>query len=232
MPFSTDQLLNDFAVRSFRDIADGDYIVARMACRAEMVVQYLWASQQAIEKYLKCILLLERIPAKHVRHDLRAGLAAIKNSGKVVLHLTKRTQEFIDYLDENGTYRYLEVSHYAFGDELVKLDQAIWELRRFCTLAQEPRQAVWINGLPAPKVRLLGGYLEGIIDSPKHRAREALLWQNGFFGNRVRRAVRIRRWFRANNSPLYLNPQILDEVLKYVYLPKAVEAGYRAHKRP
>ena len=58
--------LDDFAVRSFRDIGDGDYIAARMACRAQMVTQFLWSSQQAIEKYLKCILLLNRIKASKV----------------------------------------------------------------------------------------------------------------------------------------------------------------------
>jgi HEPN domain len=217
----TDQLLNDFAIRSFRDIADGDYIAARMACRAEMVVQYLWASQQAIEKYLKCILLLHRIPAKKVFHDLGAGLSAINNSGKLTIDLTKGTQEFIDYLDQYGVFRYLEVSNHAFGHDLVRLDRAVWELRRFCTLAPEPRQSALRDGFPAPKVRIPGGHLEMIIDGPKHRAREPLLWQNGFFGKRVRRKVKIKGWLKASNSPLYLNPQILDEVLKYIYLPRA-----------
>jgi hypothetical protein len=36
-----DGLLNDFALRSFRDIADADYIAARMACRAALVTQFL-----------------------------------------------------------------------------------------------------------------------------------------------------------------------------------------------
>lgn len=232
MSIPTDQALNHFAIRCFRDIADGDYIAARMACRAQMVVQYLWASQQAIEKYLKCILLLNRIPAKEVRHDLGAGLSALNNSGKLSLSLTKGTQAFIEYLDQCGRYRYLEVSHHAFGHDLVRLDQAIWELRRFCTLAPEPRQAVLIDGFPPPKVRLSGGYLEKIIDSPKHRAREPLLWQNGFFGSRVRRTVKMKAWLIASNSPLYVNPRILDEVIKYVYLPKHVEAAYRIHKQP
>ena len=43
---SAEVLLNDFALRSFRDIADGDYITARWACRAGLLPQYLWASQQ------------------------------------------------------------------------------------------------------------------------------------------------------------------------------------------
>ena len=57
---TVDALLNDFAERSFRDMADGDYIAARMACRAALVTQFLWASQQAVEKYLKGILLFSQ----------------------------------------------------------------------------------------------------------------------------------------------------------------------------
>ena len=114
----------------------------------------------------------------------------------------------------------------------MRLDRAVWELRRFCTLALGPRQAALRDGHLAPKVRLPGGQLEKIMDNEKHPARQALLWQNAFFGRRARRIVKLQGWFTASNSPLYLNPQILDEVLKYVYLPKELEAGYRAHKKP
>jgi hypothetical protein len=225
-------LVNDFAIRSFRDTGDGDYIAARMACRAELVVRYLWSAQQAIEKYLKCILLLNRIPAREVRHDLRAGLSAINKSGDVKLNLTKSTRDFISYLDDHGRFRYLEVSNHAFGLDLIRLDRAVWELRRFCTLDPGPHQAVLTNGLPAPKVSLRGGYLEQVIADPKHSARGPLIWQNGFFGKRTRRAVRLRGWLRASNSPLYLNPQILDEVVKFVYLPQVLEREYRNLKGP
>jgi hypothetical protein len=30
----------------------------------------------------------------------------------------------------------------------------------------------------------------------------------------------------------YLNPDILDEVLKYVYLPEDVRTSYREHSKP
>lgn len=42
---------------------------------------------------------------------------------------------------------------------------------------------------------------------------------------------RLKNWFKAHNAPLYLNPQILDEVLKYVCIPKDMEAGYRRHAK-
>jgi hypothetical protein len=96
-------------------------------------------------------------------------------------------------------------------------------------MAQEPRQEQLRNGVVAPRVRIPGGYLEKILDDSKNQAREPLLWQNGFFGKRTRKRVRLRKWFHAQNAPLYLNPQILDEVLKYVHIPRRLKAGYRIH---
>ena len=224
-------LVNDFAVRSFRDIADGDYIAARIACRAALVTQFLWASQQTVEKYLKCILLLNRVEAKKVRHDLRKALRKIKGSGKISLKLTRGTEAFIEMLDDYGQFRYFEVSNFAFGAQLIRLDRTTWELRRYCTLAEEPKEKNLRNGFAAPLVRVPGGELERIIDDAKDPAREPLLWQNAFFGKRTRKGIRLKNWLKAHNAPLYLNPQILDEVLKYVLIPKEMEAGYRAHTK-
>jgi HEPN domain-containing protein len=228
---TVDSLINDFAVRSFRDVADADYIAARMACRAGLTIQYLWASQQAVEKYLKCTLLLNRIPAKKVRHDLGTALHEIKTSGKVTLDLTKGTTEFIERLDKYGPQRYFEASNVGFGAELVTLDRAVWELRRYTTLAKEPQEAKLRDGYPAPRARIPGGTLEKIMDDPKSPARAPLLWQNGFFGKRARKTVRLRKWFQAQNAPLYLNPQILEEVRKYVFLPKKLEESYMRHTK-
>ncbi|HET8562502.1 MAG TPA: hypothetical protein VFM35_01390 [Candidatus Binatia bacterium] len=199
---------------------------ARRAYRADLTMQYLWASQQAIEKYLKCILPLNRIPAADVKHDLELGLAKIA-AGGIMLDLTESTKKFIDYIDTYGRFRYLETSPYVFGHDIIKLDRTVWELRRFCTLSEHGRHEKLTDGVVAPKIRLSGGYLEKIIDKEKHPARTPLLWQNGFFGKRVRRTVRIKGGFHAKNSPLFLNPHILDEVVKYVYLPKEVKAACR-----
>jgi len=227
-PLTVQSLLDDFAIRSFRDIADADYVVARMACRSGLVTQYLWGSQQTIEKYLKCILLLNRIPASNVKHDLGAALSKINSSGKVLLDLTNPTQKFITDLDTCGRFRYLEISDFVWGAQIVTLDRAVWELRRYCEAVGNPKGVKLQNGRSAPKVRLAGGYLEKIIEDPKNPAREPLLWQNAFFGKRTRRRVRIGNWFKARNAPLFLHPEILDEVLKYVYLPKDVQDAYRS----
>ena len=217
--------LEDFAIRCFRNIADGDYISARMAFRAELIEQFLWASQQAIEKYLKCILLLNRIEARDVMHDLELAMEKIANAA-IDLDLSSATKKFIAYIDEYGQFRYLEKSHFSFGREIVKLDRTVWELRRFCTVDVCPRDVRLRQGFPAPKIRLDDGYLERIIDDAKSPAREPLLWQNAFFGKRVRRRVRLRTGFTATNSPLSLYPRLLKEVEKYVFVPTKIKTIY------
>src|SRR5258707_665913 len=47
--------------------------------RAGLVTQFLWASQQTVEKYLKCILLLNRIRANDV--VVIANAASKENQG-------------------------------------------------------------------------------------------------------------------------------------------------------
>lgn len=76
--------INDFANRSFRDFADQDYIMARIAYRKEFDQQFLWCSLQAIEKYLKAILIYNRVSTKGVSHNLVKALSRVKNIPELV----------------------------------------------------------------------------------------------------------------------------------------------------
>jgi hypothetical protein len=155
-----DRELNSWAFRSFRDVADGDYIAARMAYRSQLPVQFLWASQQAIEKYLKCALFIRRKPAKNVRHDLAPALKLLEDAG-VPVKLTERSQKFITRIDQMSQYRYMEASLWVDWHWIVSLDQVVWELRRFSTLDPVATQAKLVEGKWAPRVRIVGGHLEG-----------------------------------------------------------------------
>src|SRR5262245_16926634 len=101
-----EMLINDFAVRCFLEIADQDYIAARLANRAELDTQFSWLGHQAIEKYLKYLLLIHRIEARKVGHDLEEALEKINSSGKVVLNLQTNTVAFIKRLNATGQNRY------------------------------------------------------------------------------------------------------------------------------
>jgi len=225
-------LINDFAIRSFRDTADEDYIAARLSFRAGLLYVANWQCQQAIEKYLKCILLLNRIPAKKVRHDLSAAMSLIQASGKVDLKLTPASEELIGHLNEVGEFRYLEVSTFNTTRNLISLDRAVWEIRRYCTSDPKPRSLKLTHGVVAPRYRLSRGLLEEILNDKQHPARSALIWNNGFFPDRGRKAIRMRTGFTFRNAPLYMHPEILDELLTYVLLPDKLIKGWREHVAP
>lgn len=239
---NTDNLLNDFAIRSFRDIADGDYISARLAFRAQLIPQFLWASLQALEKYLKCILVLNRIRAPR-GHDLDELLRALAATPKFQLQLSKKSSDFMAHLDTYGRHRYYETPYFILGSEIISLDRVVWEVRRYARVLDydiTTPEGKKINLLDleleanerarksAPhEFQIIGGRLESIIAKPNHPAREPLLWQNAFFGRRPRKTIRLPGRMEGGNSPLSLHPEILDEVLKYVFLPKDVVAAYR-----
>ena len=242
-PISPNALLNDFAIRSFRDIADGDYIAARTAFRCALYQQFFWASQQAVEKYIKCILLLNKIPAKSMGHKLLYGLEKIDNEGKFQLRLSPESHKLIEHLSTYGSHRYFETSYYSMGFVFYVLDRTIWELRRYCTVLNysfekadgQRKEMLEIelrrieqseNDLPQRFV-LSGGYLEKIIKDGEHPARRALLWKNLFFGKSRRKKVSHSGRFHAGNAPLFLHPEILDEVCKYVFIPKDIVKAYK-----
>ncbi len=239
-----DVLLNDFAIRSFRDIADQDYIAARMAYRAELFSQFHWSALQAIEKYLKGILLLNRVKATDIKHNLAKALEHAKKL-PFDIKLSPSSEKLIKHLDTFGSFRYMESSYYLNGPILVELDKTVWEIRRYCTpLNYEARSLtdgktvnmfdtelahIKNSEKEAPqKFRLMGsGVIEGILEKKDHPAREPLIWQNAFFGSSTRKKVRMTVYSHATNSPLTLHPEILDEVIKYVYLPDKVISVYR-----
>jgi HEPN domain-containing protein len=239
-----DIFLNDFAIRSFRDVADYDYLSARMAYRAKLFPQFLWSGQQAIEKYLKCILLLNRIKAAKVRHDLSAALELLRKHLPFEFRLQEPSNKLIKRLDTYGRFRYFETPFHTIGYEIAHLDMAVWDIRRYCkvldysrTLRDGAKQRMLELELskiensvnqPPQNFSLRGGMLEKILAERKNPARQALTWQNLYFGIRARKLVKLRWHMYAANPPLAMHPEILNEVLHYVFLPKEIVDAYRA----
>lgn len=239
-----DRHINDFAFRSFRDVADGDYIAARLAIRYGLIPQFLWSAQQAIEKYLKCILLVNRIPSKKVRHDIRAALKLTERL-PFEIELRPRSRRFIDHIATYGEIRYLDFSYFVIGHALVDLDVTVWDLRRYAQVLdvfgkqlppaeQRMLDEAWVQlqnsgKHPPQSFQLQRGLLEKIIGDKKSLSREALIWQNPCFGARSRASVRARMQMHAQNAPLYLFPEMLNEIEKLVFIPAPLLAGYRHH---
>ncbi len=237
-----DTYINSFATRCFINVADHDYINARLCYRAALISQFHWAALQAFEKYYKGILLYNRIKAKKIRHDLAAAQKKAEEL-PFEIRLSESSQNFIKHLDQFGRFRYLDVPYFIYGPKLLELDRAVWELRRYCRVLdytiemknQEKKSMLELEldrnikaeDCAPQNFRISGGVLEKILDKKNHPARAALVWQNGFFGKSNRKTVSIPTHSYAENPPLSLKPDLLDHVLEYVYMPKEVIDAYR-----
>jgi HEPN domain-containing protein len=235
-PDLIDPHLDNFACRCFRDTADGDYISARIAYRADLIQQALWASQQTLEKYIKCILLLRRVAWTKSSHSLLKPLQEIEKT--LPMDLSPETRRFIEHIEIDGPDRYLTYPYAVNGDEIIRLDRAVWEIRRYCIFYsrfKRPRGAELERAnmknisestkRPPQAYRPFddSGLLDSILDGrKKHPARPFLIWNNLCFGNSRRKTVNVIGPFQSVNSPIALYPEILEEVAKYVYLPKEV----------
>lgn len=234
------QKINSFAIRAFRETADKDYVHARMAYKASLVPQFLWSSLHALEKYAKCILILNRIPkpTERIGHEVLKPLELVKD--KVDICLSKQTMEFLERLENGARFRYYEVSWFVDGPELTVLDRAVWELRRYCNtgLYDYSENGVVVNKLEHERVKLIdrptrqntfiiGGWLESVLNKKSHDAREFLVWSNLYYTKSNRKTARVKSGFYAGNSPFYLHPEIIEEVRKYVFVPKEIVKAYQ-----
>lgn len=233
-----DLLFNEFLRRSFRDNADRDYVAARMLYRCRLFSQAQWSALQALEKYLKHILAFNRISAKGLGHDLRKSLIRADEKLPFDLWFDHSSRELLNHLDDVGENRYFEVSHYTIEIELQRLDHAVWQLRRYCRTSSYDFQSrgdgppvVMLRADEQQKIELSsvrnlrgfdipGGEVEKILADPRNPARAMLIWHNRHFGPRPRNRIShdMTEMYGAN-APLSLNPEILDEVVKYVTLP-------------
>lgn len=238
----TDPVLNTFAIRSFRDTGDRDYVHARLAYRARLVPQFQWSSLHCMEKYAKCILLLNRIPAKSLRHEVTGALKLLGTHGKFKITLSDVAAEFVERLESGAEFRYFEVSYWNRRHDIVRLDRAVSELRRYCqVLDYEVSTAQGKRNLLEPMLAMIesarehrhrdtcitGGWLEKIVRDRKHPAREPLLWKNLYFGLSRHKTIKLHGYEESANSPLSMHPEILDEVVKYVFLPARIVREWR-----
>lgn len=234
---SDNVLINNYSIRCFRDTADKDYIHARLAFKAGLMPQFLWSSLHCLEKYFKCILLLNRVKSKNIKHDIVKALSRTISIEKLSFDISSECSDFIEHLNGMGKNRYLEEPYYTRDIDLVLLDKTVWEIRRYCKvldytikkddgelknmLAYELKVIEKSNNKPPTKYRILGGYLEKVIDNETHPSRSGLLWQNAYFGKRIRNKVSIPGRFESVNDPATMDPKVVELVKDYVYVPKS-----------
>jgi len=209
-------VLNAFATDVFRKQADFDYITARSNYRLQFRQQFLWSSQQAIEKYLKAILLFGGKSArfksngsgKELGHKLSKLYSEILQLRLTGFELSPVNKSFLVYLEDQGSNnRYISKFAYNPGDAIQSLDSLVWHIRRYCQFipssltSSEPNaeqqraaQLAFITKFTTKKspheFYLHGGELEKILHLPRSNfARQTLIWANLWFGTKKRRKV-------------------------------------------
>lgn len=242
-----DAFLNSYAIQVFRDIADCDFIAARQSFRSSLYLQFVWLAQQSIEKYLKCILPLNKIePIKDKNgavkgtHSLKILLEQWRKENLFKIRIRKESLEFIDYLDRFAIHsRYLSAPIYVRSEHLTQLDATVWDIRRYCKplnysiqmlegkvksfLEDELEKIIKSEDLPPQKFVLdASAFLEKIINDKYHPAREFLIWKNKYFGKRVNRNIEVNLNPLAIQSELSISPHMVDVVGKHVFLAKEV----------
>lgn len=134
----------------FRSSADEDYLFARWAARAGSPYMFFWNAQQCIEKYLKGSLLLNGKSVSKFGHDLGELLASLSEFAgdllptvlcppnywvrdrRIVHRPFEPFCDFVERINSGGSSsnRYRHGGYLHFGEDLHKLDETCFQLRR------------------------------------------------------------------------------------------------------
>jgi HEPN domain-containing protein len=193
--------INSFA-SDLRTRADEDYISARICYFHDLHENFLWNAQQCIEKYLKSIALFHRVDVKNQGHDLKSLFKKVDKEikiGSIALYWPKEengtiyfNEQFLDFLkrlSDLGLNRYCSNSYSTYGDELIKVDAAVFIIRRY---SQPIGAIIGKQGRPLKKEikkcidegkdYTVSGYLGNVLNQEKYeKQRDWFLKGNIFF---------------------------------------------------
>ncbi len=148
----TDVYARSMVWRMYRDAADEDYLMARSAIRQKLHYQFFWNAQQALEKYLKCSIILNGGKDEGFGHKLSPMWARMEFIAPELLPLVlcppfyipdefrphyrrfEPADKFIKRMeqagDPNNRYRYYSITTDEY--DLHKFDEVCFQLRRTC----------------------------------------------------------------------------------------------------
>ncbi len=236
--------INDFANRSFRDHADQDYIMARIAYRKKFDQQFRWCALQSLEKYLKAILLYNRVSTKGIRHDLVEGLDRVKQIADLGFSLpSSDTEDFIEYISVYGADRYFSHPTHLIENALLALDKTVWYIRRYCYFMRQviDKDAQEISLFEANKrkatsayyetnrhkYKIFNGYLEKVIEK-RHPSYDALVWKNFFYGRVNKHTIKSFPMRMSSQNPTHsLRPEIFSVLNQLVDFPRDIRNEFK-----
>jgi hypothetical protein len=139
---------NGVVKRMFIATADQNYATARWAHMNAQDIDFFWLGLHAAEKYLKAILLMNGRHAKGYGHDIVKLCNAVRSIDADIdlgtfekpLPVDDRAwreqslDDFVKQLNEYGdaNNRYMLYGYTISTDHLLKLDQFIYAIRRYC----------------------------------------------------------------------------------------------------
>lgn len=220
------------ALDCYRDNADRDYAHARLAYQALLGNQFLWSSLHCLEKYAKCICLLNEVSSKEIRHEVLRAINKVQAERKDLdIALSPKVIEFIQRLERSGAHdRYMGVDFFAEPEDLLMLDMSVFSIREFCfpKLTDEElaiaKQMHSDSQVPPQHRRLYSGWLERAIHTPSDKAHSAITWNNAQLGKPIMGSSDIPFGnFMFARSPLSTGtPELLDELSGLIRIPREI----------
>ena len=205
VPYNVQGKLIHYLERHFRTIADKDYISARSNFCMDLPIQFLWAAEQAIEKYLKAIILFCHYSVKDISHELCKAYERAEMALWFSLDLSEEEISFLNYLNQVSNNRYLQSGYCVVPEQLHLLDKIVWSIRRFCqplrlTEGSDPELSESDYTLKIERltkkdfknspgdIKVPRGYLEELIfkEHGNQTQREALLHNNKVYHSHLK----------------------------------------------
>lgn len=262
---------HDIIRRLFVDTADETYIVARWCYAARLDVDFFWNAVHALEKYLKAVLLFNGRSSRNYGHDITRLYTKVASfAGELLPSRLEQPGEldtsnwrsdtpveFIAYLYRNGRdhNRYQVYGYFRYRQEVFKLDQLVFAIRRLCCpldapIAKPGRETHRAALTESPTLHLqTSASLETIIRGKRQRdiARDALLNLNMPFAPTDFEHGHMRGGYFSARNPV-LNRRLLkpleesqpgsedraealmlrDWVLQNIQLPREIERELNA----
>lgn len=226
---------NSFANRVFRDTADYDYVAARTLFRNQLFDQFLFYTQQCVEKYLKGILLFNDIKSNNL-HGINKLLEKCKDIKK--FEFLEETIEFIKRIDGNEHTRYLTYGVVGRKDYLLKLDKAIFDIRRFCQSDSDYINIYARKNLQELKRLnkrvIFSGKLEKILKNDNGKfsqQRSNLIWKNFYYGKNIKKQINFSfGWWSKSSAIDPENKEEYEAVNDYIYIPKKIRDHFDQKK--
>lgn len=235
--------------RSFRNVADRDYIAARICYRNGLDLQFLWNALQCMEKYLKAILIYNGVSSHRLGHKVHDALRRVQAIKSLSVAVPQDVEDFCKYLQNQGENRYLEYSYWVRGDRFTLLDKTVWHVRRYCQYLDgtfigsskrvRPYRVAAIQNSEARsphKFSLSGGLLEKLLSNrppAPERFSEAqaaaLVWKNLYFGRRARTQVTYPN--RTSSTNVQMSQALFSELEPFVQFSASVKNHFQSAKQ-